>query len=388
MVLGVLGSRGLAAVMPQEVRKRPLVGSLTTSVSLALIVHGILLLVIIGFTIERVSRPSRLTDSSDSLNSVLLQELKPEDPKSAPAIVVAKLPDPASSPDGVKVAVAIPTAQAIETPKASEFQAKVASDIPNTPPPPKQLGNPAPPKVQIAARNPGTGNNVPSNGDDGAKSGVAAFTNVKGNSAKRIVYVVDGSGSMALCLPFIRAELLRSVARLDASQSFQIVVFRDPPPGSQATGTFILNPRKTTSTALLAASDLNKSILREWLETVHPLGRSSPLTGIETALSMQPDLIFLLSRTIKRSVNNDAEESNRALLERLNALNPINPITRKRPTVIKALQFIDNDPTGLMQAIGKDHGDSGESYKVIPVPEQFRSGVGSKNASTSSLEKN
>ncbi len=374
--------------MAPEVRKRPLVGSLTTSVSLALIVHGLLLLVIIGFTIERVSRPSRLTDSSDSLNSVLLQELKPEDPKQ-PAVVVAKIPDPASSPDGVKVAVAIPRAQEVEAPKSSEFQAKVSAEIPTTPPPPRQLGNPSPPKVQMAAHNSSAaGTSAPSNGEDGAKSGVVAFTNVKGNSAKRIVYVVDGSGSMALCLPFIRAELLRSVARLDASQSFQIVVFRDPPPGSQASGTFVLTPRKTTTTALLAASDLNKSILREWLETVQPLGRSSPLTGIETALSMQPDLIFLLSRTIKRSVNNDSDESNRALLERLNVLNPISPITRKRPTVIKALQFIDNDPTGLMQAIAKDHGDSGESYKVIPVPEQFRSGVGSKNASTSNLEKN
>ncbi len=364
--------------MANRAHKRPLIGSFTTSVSLALIVHGVLLLVIIGFTIERVARPSSLTDASDTLNSVLLQEPKSEETKLAPE--AAKSPEP----DAVKVAVIIPAAQVVEMPKPSEFQAKVVEVVPALPQIAKQLGNPAPPKLQVtgssngAAASPAT-----STGTAGVKSGVVAFTNVSGDSAKRIVYVVDGSGSMALCLPFIRAELLRSVARLDASQSFQIVVFRDPPPGSQAAGTFVLNPRKNAESTLLAASDLNKSILREWLETVQPLGRSSPLSGIETALSMRPDLIFLLSRTIKRSLSSDAEGTNQALLARLDALNPINPVTRKRPTVIKALQFVDNDPTGLMQAIGKSHGDASESYKVIPVPDQLRSAAATTSASAS-----
>lgn len=352
--------------MPQHPRKRPRIGSLTTSLSLALIVHGALLLVIVGFTIERVSRPSHLTDSSDTLNSVLLQEPKPDEPARMPEI--AKDTEPA----GTKVAVVIPTAQVVQAPKANEFQARIAEVIPAAPPAPRRLGNPAPPKVQLPGTSDNSSKAAPSTGHDGAKSGIVAFTNVKGDSAKRIVYVIDGSGSMALCLPFIRAELLRSVARLDESQSFQIVVFRDPPAGSQAPGTFILNPRKNTTNELLAASDLNKSILREWLETVQPLGRSSPLSGIEAALAMQPDLIFLLSRTIKRSVNSDAEETNRLLLARLDTLNPVNPVTRKRPTVIKALQFVDNDPTGLMQSIGKVHGDASESYRVIPVPQQLR----------------
>ena len=363
--------------MSNHLLKRPRIGSLTTSVSLALIVHGILLLVIVGFTIERVARPSHLTDSSDTLNSVLLQEAKPDEP--ARATEIAKDTEPL----GTKVAVLIPAAQVVEAPKENEYQARVAEVIPTAPPTPKRLGNPAPPKVQVSGNSDSSTKNIPSTGQDGAKTGIVAFTNVKGDSAKRIVYVVDGSGSMALCLPFIRAELLRSVARLDASQSFQIVVFRDPPAGSQSAGTFVLNPRKNETNALLAASDLNKSILREWLETVQPLGRSSPLAGIEAALAMQPDLIFLLSRAIKRSVNSDVEETNRLVLARLDALNPINPITRKRPTVIKALQFVDNDPTGLMQSIGKTHGDASESYKVIPVPEQIRGGESPKDTSAS-----
>jgi hypothetical protein len=176
------------------------------------------------------------------------------------------------------------------------------------------------------------------------------------------------------------------VARLDDTQSFQIVVFREPPQGSQAAGTFVLNPRKGGAAALLAASDLNKSILRDWMETVQPIGRSTPLSGLETALTLQPDLIFLLTRSIKRSGASDVDGMNQTILARLNTLNPVNPVTKKRRTIIKALQFIDEDPTGLMQSIAQAHGDSTDSYRVIPVPERWRGSGPRSDAPASPLD--
>ena len=39
----------------------------------------------------------------------------------------------------------------------------------------------------------------------------------------------------------------------------------------------------------------------------------------------------------------------------------------QRRTVIKAIQFLEEDPTGTMQAIGEDHGDGPGSYAVLTL---------------------
>lgn len=197
----------------------------------------------------------------------------------------------------------------------------------------------------------------------------ASFAGVQGPRASRIVYVVDSSGSMTSSLPFVLAELDRSVSRLNASQSFQVIVYHDPPRGSHGAPLEVFDQRADTHT-LVAANDENKQRLRSWLAGVQPSGRSDPREALVTALSLKPELIFLLTRSIKRS-GPDASWAggNRAMLETLDRLNPVDTRSRMRPVIIKTIQFVDDDPTGLLKSIAAAHGDGEGSYRVMRLEE-------------------
>jgi hypothetical protein len=371
--------------MSQYARKRtiPLIGAVTGPVSLSLVAHGVLVVILILFTIERQREPKQLTDTSsaDAGTVIALKgvrsleppkpEIKPEtkpeikeSPKSEPRIEVQPQIKPTPP-----VVVPIPETKP-ETPAGFESTQKIDAARAAPPlPAAASSGSSALSTTPVdAIVAPGkTSAGVPR---IAVGEGVASFTSVTGDRARSIVYVIDGSGSMTSCLPFIRQELQRSIMRLDAGQQFQVVVCRDYPSG--VTGSepaiFTFSPRADLESALVPATDLNKSLIRSWSERIEPLGRSRVLAGLERALELKPDLIFLLSRSVKRTgVNTGGVQE--AILHRLGELNPADA-SGKRKSVIKALQFIEEDPTGLMQRIGKEHGDGPESYRVISVPEQ------------------
>lgn len=358
--------------MSQYARKRaiPLIGAVTGPVSLSLVAHGVLLVVLIALTIERRKDPKQLTDTPDDGTVVALSGVKPLD---MPKPVVAPTPvkeEIKPQPDEVKsapVVVVETPAPAPVTPAGFENQQKLDA-APARPPEVKAarpVGHLAPAAADAVVSQ-GSIAGVPR---VAVGEGVASFTSVSGDRAHSIVYVIDASGSMTSCLPFIRQELQRSIMRLDAGQQFQVVVCRDYPSGvtSSEPAIFTFAPRAEMESVLVPATDLNKSLIRSWSERVEPLGRSRVLAGLERALEMKPDLIFLLSRSVKRTgVNTDGVQD--AILHRLGEVNPQGSDGRRR-TVIKALQFIEDDPTGLMQRIGREHGDGPESYRVIRVPE-------------------
>lgn len=361
--------------MSQYVRKRaiPLIGAVTGPVSLSLVAHGVLVVILILFTIERQRDPRQLTDTTNEADAGTVIALKGVKALEAPKPEIKVEPQPAVKPEippEVKPAppVVVPTPPPQpETPAGFESTQKVDA-APAAPPTPTLIDSSVlttPPVDAIIA--PGKMNaGVP---HIAVGEGVASFTSVSGDRARSIVYVIDGSGSMTSCLPFIRQELQRSIMRLDAGQQFQVVVCRDYPSGVSGTepAIFSFSPRADLESALVPATDLNKSLIRSWCDRVEPLGRSRVLAGLERAIELKPDLIFLLSRSVKRTgVSTDGVQD--AILHRLGEINPADA-KGKRRTVIKALQFIEEDPTGLMQRIGREHGDGPESYRVISVPE-------------------
>jgi hypothetical protein len=190
---------------------------------------------------------------------------------------------------------------------------------------------------------------------------VASFAGVEARPARRIVYLIDGSGSMAASLNFVKSELASSVARLSNDQSFQVIVYRQPAGGGGAPlSYYFFNGGGDPD--LIDASLEQKQRLRAWLETVSPGGRSEPLLGLEAALRLQPDLIFILTRNIARSGGVDVQQRNRQILDTLDRINP-KQLLGGRLAKIKTIQFMDDDPTGLMQAIASEHGDGG--YRVV-----------------------
>lgn len=200
-------------------------------------------------------------------------------------------------------------------------------------------------------------------------SGIGAtFAGLGARQATRIVYVVDASGAMVSSLKFVLSEVERSVRSLSSGQKFQVVLFRDRP-GAEG-GLYEVFAPGGGRAKLVAATPQNKAELSRWLGTVTPLGKSNPLDGLKRGLEFDPDAIFLLSRSIRRSGAEGGVWGGRSAQETLAELDRLNPRearSGRRRVVVKAIQFLEEDPTGTMQMIGNEHGDGPGSYAVLTL---------------------
>lgn len=186
----------------------------------------------------------------------------------------------------------------------------------------------------------------------------ASFAGIQGQRAQRIVYVIDGSAAMVTTMPFLKDEIARSVQRLQPPQSFAIVVFRRPPGSGEPTV-------EVFGDSLRDATPRNRVAASEWVQALRPAGSSVPLAGLRRGLAMHPDVIFLVTCSIPRSGRGQWGEGVEATLSELDRLNPADGATGRRATVIKAVQLLDEDPTGLLPAIAERHGDGEGSYRVL-----------------------
>ena len=203
------------------------------------------------------------------------------------------------------------------------------------------------------------------------------FAGVQSRAARTIVYVVDGSGATANSFAYLRAQLMGSIDRLSPTQRFQVVLFRS----SQERDTELA---PIGNGRLARATPRAKHAVDQWLSTVSARGRSDPLAGLEAALALKPDLVLLVTRSIQRTEMGWAQ-GQREILTRLNELNPADPISGQRPTVIKTVQLLDDDPTGIMLAIGTMHGDGHDDYRVVPYDELVKGDERADDLSTRSI---
>lgn len=203
--------------------------------------------------------------------------------------------------------------------------------------------------------------------------------------ARDVIYVLDASGAMVTTLAFAKAELQRSIARLEPSQRFQVIIAR------RFSDAATLDRYPTTPQSATPAA---KAKVSNFLESVHAGGRAAPLDALRDALSHTPDLILLLTANFRRSgpASSDpwhSDSSPTAQLQRevaadiaptlaeLDALNPmrssiLSSAPAQRTSVIKAVQFVDEDPTGLLPQIAERHGDGPGSYRVLTLEEIAR----------------
>jgi hypothetical protein len=180
----------------------------------------------------------------------------------------------------------------------------------------------------------------------------ATFVGISSSNARKIVYVIDASGSMIGVLPIVIDELARSLDGLVPRQAFSVIFFS----GNRAT---VVPPRD----ALTAATDAEKARVLQWIEKkVIPAGRSNPVAAIRHALSLEPDVIFLLSENITGS--GEFEIDQRDLLAMLDELNPRDPDTGRRSTRINCVQFRDPDPLDTLLRIAREHGGV-DGYKFL-----------------------
>ncbi|MCE2966391.1 MAG: hypothetical protein ACK5WB_11110 [Phycisphaerales bacterium] len=187
-----------------------------------------------------------------------------------------------------------------------------------------------------------------------------AGLSASGVRARSVVYVVDASGPMVSSMPDVLSELERSIAGLAPTQRFGVVLFRDQGDTGGGPAAVSFRPR------LIDANRTNREALRVWLDDQRIAGRSSPMAGLRAALELRPQVIFLLSRSIDRTGGGAWDLGLEATLAELDRLNPADPATGRRPVIIKTIQFIDEDPTGIMRAIARQHGAAAQAEPITP----------------------
>ena len=172
------------------------------------------------------------------------------------------------------------------------------------------------------------------------------------SDAKRIVYVIDASGSTTALFPAIARELERSLSKLKATQLATIVVAQGDP--AQRTSIAMAAPPASDREPLLRATGSNARKLAAWFrDEVRPAGRSDFVPALERALGMQPDPIFLLAPATAPALIDDARTEQ--LLAELNALNPIAKRTGRRRSLIAIVHIgalYEGDP---LSAIAAEH---------------------------------
>ncbi|MBL0870117.1 MAG: hypothetical protein IBJ18_06015 [Phycisphaerales bacterium] len=193
--------------------------------------------------------------------------------------------------------------------------------------------------------------------------------------ASSVVYVVDTSGPMVSSLPWVMQELRTSVEGLIATQQFNVVCFSErSAAGGASVRTLFNQPRDAT--------DARKDDLARFMSSVEAAGRSVPLEGLRTALSQRPRVIFLLCRPIARTSSGTWDRGTAAVLDELARLNPIDPATGQRQTIIKVVQFLSEDSTGLLSEIAKVHGGENSASLRTITREELASGIKAAPAST------
>jgi len=294
--------------------------------------------------------------------------------------------DPAPTKD-VYIAIAAPARAPAPKPEAPPARQEPAAQ----PPPPGAAPAPAGPLTatpapksapQSAPSNAPT--RAPSPGSDSSEitKSIAVpalgvtFAGMEAEKARSVCYVVDCSGPMVTTLPQVLAEVRRSIEQLEPAQKFNVVLFGDATgetgdDGADAPAAGA--PRFTTFDAkLIDATPRAQGRLADWLAKATPGGRSNPLDGLRAGLALKPQVVFLLSRSIERSGGGAWGAGLKATLGELDQLNPADRAGRRK-TIIKTIQFLEDDPTGTMQAIAGAHGGTGEaSYRVLKRDELMR----------------
>jgi hypothetical protein len=146
--------------------------------------------------------------------------------------------------------------------------------------------------------------------------------------ARKIVYVVDRSGSMMDSFVYVVDELKRSILALRRNQKFHVILFNSGPPLESP-------PRR-----LVSAIDAHKKQLFEFLDTVIPRGDTKPERAMQRALSLEPDLVFLLS---------DGIDFRPSLLRKLDEWN------RARRARIYTIAYLDQTGSEVLEQIAREH---------------------------------
>jgi len=122
-------------------------------------------------------------------------------------------------------------------------------------------------------------------GFEGLGTGGRGFFGAGGDSdeVRKIVYVVDRSGSMTDSIDFVKFELKRSVGELSEDKEFHVIFYSSGPPVELPTR------------RLVNATERNKQLAFEFVDGIIPQGETDPSKALERAFASGPELVYLLT---------------------------------------------------------------------------------------------
>jgi hypothetical protein len=179
-------------------------------------------------------------------------------------------------------------------------------------------------------------------GGGGGVGPKSPFMGISGNG-RRIVYLVDASGSMLTVFPRVKQELMVSINHLQPIQAFNVIVFHEDDSDLQT----------MSRSGLIMANPENKLAAGKFTEDQRAMGGTDPRPAIKLAFAQKPDLIYVLTDGF------DNVDSFQEIIDMFHNLNVnhaarVNAIMLKSsddPALEKVLQTITDDAKGTFKVI-------------------------------------
>jgi uncharacterized protein with von Willebrand factor type A (vWA) domain len=164
---------------------------------------------------------------------------------------------------------------------------------------------------------------------------------ISGNGRK-IVYLVDASGSMLSVFPRVKEELMTSISRLQPIQAFNVIVFHQDE-SDLAT---------MSKVGLLMANPDNKIAAGKFTAEQGAMGGTDPIPAIKLAFSQKPDLIYVLTDGF------DNVDSFQAIIDMFHNLN-------NGHAKVNAIMLKSRDDPELEHVLKAITSDAGGTFKII-----------------------
>jgi len=176
---------------------------------------------------------------------------------------------------------------------------------------------------------------------------IVSVAGLRRTSARRIVFLLDASGSMLGAYATAVQEVINSITRMSSEQQFAVVAFQ----GGEAFLAESAPLRRAGPTLGQRALDQLKAWL---LDEIVPGRNSDARNALRTALAMRPDTIIIVSAGLLGVADRMSDRD--MLLSDLDALNPRDARTGRRAAQIACIHLMEAEPLGALEAIAREHG--------------------------------
>ncbi|MBM4008217.1 MAG: hypothetical protein FJ285_01325 [Planctomycetes bacterium] len=189
-----------------------------------------------------------------------------------------------------------------------------------------------------------------------------AMAGIRMPSVRRVVFLLDASGSMIGCYPAAVDAVIESIGRLSDEQQFAVIPF-------QADDAF-LPEGDALRRAGATLGQRGRDQLKAWLnDKIIPSGGSNPTRAVRAALALKPDTVVIVSAGLLGA--GDTTRDRDVLLAELDALNPRDARSGRRPVLFACIHLMQQEPLGALELVAREHGMAG-SYRFLPRLQDLR----------------